>query len=576
MHSAMNDRNKSIILSCCQTKSMKYLILGALFGLCFPVVATILDLYAHGFDLSYYNIILIQGSDTLHWIIDTAPIFLGFFAYFIGKRQDLISNMNYILEQKVAERTEQLKNTNHELTRQINAFKRAKRIFGESTKQLNSKINLILSLEKDKEITLLDLFYLEKLQKFQDSFARAFNLSSIITDPDGNPITEPSNYNNICGTFQHNGYGEKHCFQLYKNIGQTSSNSNQPENRKCGNCGLIHAGTPIIIEGKHIGTWIIGHCRLDNTEIEFGDELTAKSGIDNDRIKKEFSNIPIMTESQFNHILNLLMIFTEEISSLGYGNLQLARDIVRRKKVQNEYVEANRQPLLKNEEIANRENRIRSQHKAIVEIASNENIISGNITEALRIITETASKTLAVSRVSIWFFADDGERLEMIDLYESKTETHSHDMSISASEYPNYFKALESDRAVDVSEAQSDPRTSEFVQSYLVRLNIISMLDSAFRVGGKVKGVICCETVETKRVWTSDDISFAGEIADQVAHLLETAERKKAQEQLAIFRRFADDSTLGCAMVNLDGALVYANAAIRAIFGLNGDRKSVV
>lgn len=68
--------------------SLKYSLYGALFGFCFPVVATLLDIYSQGLALSVASLHQVQSSQPLHWIIDTAPFFLGLFAFLAGKRQD--------------------------------------------------------------------------------------------------------------------------------------------------------------------------------------------------------------------------------------------------------------------------------------------------------------------------------------------------------------------------------------------------------------------------------------------------------------------------------------------------------
>jgi len=66
---------------------VQYTLYGALFGVFFPVFATFLDLLVHQLPLTFENILHIQSNSPLHWVIDTAPIFLGLFASFVGMRQ---------------------------------------------------------------------------------------------------------------------------------------------------------------------------------------------------------------------------------------------------------------------------------------------------------------------------------------------------------------------------------------------------------------------------------------------------------------------------------------------------------
>jgi signal transduction histidine kinase/CheY-like chemotaxis protein/HPt (histidine-containing phosphotransfer) domain-containing protein len=74
---------------------LKYTLYGALFGFSFPVVATLLDAYVQGNSFSAAGLYHTQTMQPLHWIIDTAPFFLGLFAFWAGKRQDdIVAHLN--------------------------------------------------------------------------------------------------------------------------------------------------------------------------------------------------------------------------------------------------------------------------------------------------------------------------------------------------------------------------------------------------------------------------------------------------------------------------------------------------
>jgi PAS domain-containing protein len=69
------------------SEATKYAIGGIYFGLCFPVFSTFFDLMAQGIGINWVNILQVQTNQPLHWVIDSAPLFLGLFAYWIGVRQ---------------------------------------------------------------------------------------------------------------------------------------------------------------------------------------------------------------------------------------------------------------------------------------------------------------------------------------------------------------------------------------------------------------------------------------------------------------------------------------------------------
>jgi len=94
---------------------VQYALFGALFGLCFPVIATIFDVLVQGNNLSWLNIVEAQRVQPLHWVIDSAPLFLGLFAYVAGRKQHEVIQINEGLEDQVRQRTLQLSDQNEEL-----------------------------------------------------------------------------------------------------------------------------------------------------------------------------------------------------------------------------------------------------------------------------------------------------------------------------------------------------------------------------------------------------------------------------------------------------------------------------
>lgn len=86
----------------------RLLVLGMICGCAFPLLAASLDLYLANKPLSFSNWWQLQQSNPLHWIIDTAPIFLGVLASIVGHKQDKLQLINANLELKVTERTKDL------------------------------------------------------------------------------------------------------------------------------------------------------------------------------------------------------------------------------------------------------------------------------------------------------------------------------------------------------------------------------------------------------------------------------------------------------------------------------------
>ena len=112
------------------SNTQKYVLAGAAFGICFPVIGTVIRVLSAKQALNLSAAAAVQSSDPLLWIIDTAPIFLGLFAAMAGRRQDNLEVANAALrvreqelitahanlDRRVNERTQELDTANRQLT----------------------------------------------------------------------------------------------------------------------------------------------------------------------------------------------------------------------------------------------------------------------------------------------------------------------------------------------------------------------------------------------------------------------------------------------------------------------------
>ena len=83
----------------------QYTLFGILIGVIFPIVGTIVMLRNDGLSVNLENSIAIQGQYALLLIIDTAPFFMGVFAWIAGVQQQRAEEIAAELENRVTERT---------------------------------------------------------------------------------------------------------------------------------------------------------------------------------------------------------------------------------------------------------------------------------------------------------------------------------------------------------------------------------------------------------------------------------------------------------------------------------------
>ena len=79
--------------------AIRYLIMGALFGLAFPVFATLFLLIHEHLPFSWSSVVHLHATHPLLIIIDTAPVFLGLFAALAGMKQDTVQEYNESLQE---------------------------------------------------------------------------------------------------------------------------------------------------------------------------------------------------------------------------------------------------------------------------------------------------------------------------------------------------------------------------------------------------------------------------------------------------------------------------------------------
>lgn len=78
-----------------------YTIAGLVLGFALPVFSTILETISRDLPITLQNLIAVQQETVLLWIIDTTPLVIGPLSFFLGLRQDKMSQLNFSLESQV-------------------------------------------------------------------------------------------------------------------------------------------------------------------------------------------------------------------------------------------------------------------------------------------------------------------------------------------------------------------------------------------------------------------------------------------------------------------------------------------
>lgn len=197
----------------------------------------------------------------------------------------------------------------------------------------NRIVALTRPLDATEEIDFDILFNLDEIQRIQDEFAAATGVASVITNPDGVPLTRPSNFTRFCNDIiRDTEQGCADCFHSDSILGRFHPEG--PVVQPCLSGGLWDAGASISVGGKHIASWLIGQVR-DETQTEEDMRANARRiGANEEEYITAFREVPVVSLEHFREISQALFTLANQLSTTAYQNVQQARFITEQKKTE--------------------------------------------------------------------------------------------------------------------------------------------------------------------------------------------------------------------------------------------------
>lgn len=176
-----------------------------------------------------------------------------------------------------------------------------------------------------------DLFDIHEIQRIQDEVAHTMHVASIIVEPDGTPITRPSNFCSFCyDIVRSSPIGCANCQRSDSHLGRP--NPDGPIIEQCLSANLMDAGCSIIVNGEHVASWMLGQVRDSDKEVphEANIRYAEMLGVDPERYCEEYEKLPAMTHDKFSHVANLIFIITVQFSRLAENNIRMREELDRR------------------------------------------------------------------------------------------------------------------------------------------------------------------------------------------------------------------------------------------------------
>lgn len=192
---------------------------------------------------------------------------------------------------------------------------------------------------------LEDLFDIKELEQLQDEVANVLQVASVITKPDGTPITHESNFTTFCSKLVRKSPNGKACCEKSDAV-MGKPNKEGPTIAICQSAGLMDAGVSIMVGEHHLANWIIGQVIDPQMELNDG-KLRARARklhIDEEQFIKEFHKVPRMSESEFRKAAQMLFILANKISAQ-------ALETVRSRELLKKYEQVNKELSIEKERL---------------------------------------------------------------------------------------------------------------------------------------------------------------------------------------------------------------------------------
>ncbi|MCL2044071.1 MAG: transporter substrate-binding domain-containing protein [Treponema sp.] len=171
--------------------------------------------------------------------------------------------------------------------------------------------------------------------------------------------------------------------------------------------------------------------------------------------------------------------------------------------------------------------------RTLSKITMSPTISAGFLKDAAEMIAREGCDILDVSRVGIWSFLNDGNKLKSISCYENSTGEYYLQDDFDISNRKEYRRLLETERLIVTEDVSTSPILSDLLEFYAPKS--CAMIDVPIRIDGKLTGVVCleqdrCEKYPSKREWLIEEQNFASSLADLMALAISGSERRLARE----------------------------------------------
>lgn len=168
------------------------------------------------------------------------------------------------------------------------------------------------------DVRFEDIFALEDIQSIQDAFAAAAGVASIISDPNGRPLTRPSHFTDLCTHIRATPKGAANCRRSDAYLGHQDRHA--PAFCPCLSGGLLDGATSIYVGDRLLAIWLIGQVADETCDLEDLLAYAREIDVDEAAFREALLRVPRMSRERFAAICEALHQFAGHLSQLAMRN----------------------------------------------------------------------------------------------------------------------------------------------------------------------------------------------------------------------------------------------------------------
>ena len=165
-----------------------------------------------------------------------------------------------------------------------------------------------------------ELLDVESMSVIQEGFSRMTGMASVLTDENGTPITEVSNFSRFCFELTRStATGRARCENCDRMGAKQTMRSGKAEVYTC-HAGLCDFAAPIIVDGRFLGAFVGGQVLMEEPDEEKIRETAKELGIDPNVYVEAVHEIPVLSRKTIEDAADFLCVIANIFSTMAYNN----------------------------------------------------------------------------------------------------------------------------------------------------------------------------------------------------------------------------------------------------------------